>query len=135
MANKQPDKPSIMKIFNTLSFIAGLAFITANVSAQAPAQDQNSKDPQQIAQVQTDHIKQTVTGITSAQESQIYATELDYTKSIQNVLHTTDVADKKAIGDKMLPLRANRDAKMKTILTADQYSQYELSKPEYHSGK
>jgi hypothetical protein len=124
-----------MRTYKSLTVVAALAFITANVSAQVPAKNQASKDPQQIARVQTNQIKQSVTGITPDQESQILATELDYTKSVQNVLNTTDMADKKAIQNKMAPLRTNRDAKMKTILTADQYSQYELSKPEYHSGK
>lgn len=124
-----------MKIFKSLPVVAGFAFITVHISAQAPAQNDASKDPQKIAQAQTDQIKRDVTGITPEEENQILAVELDYTKSMQNLLNTTDIADKKALGDKMLPLRASRDAKMKTILTADQYTQYDKSKPEYHSGK
>jgi hypothetical protein len=116
-----------MKIFQLIAVIGSFILVTANASAQM-------RDPNQVAQTATNTIKQNVTGITPAQESQVYDTELDYTKKVQTIFKTSDLADKAAIESKIQPLRAARDAKMKSIFTADQDKQYELSKPEYSGG-
>ena len=64
-----------MKIFKSLSLLAGLAFITANVLAQTQTAN---RQPQQMAQKMTDRVKQNVTGITPDQEKQILAAEQDF---------------------------------------------------------
>ena len=123
-----------MKILKSLALVAGLAFITANVSAQAAAtQGGNKPDPQKMAQQQTDRIKQNVTGITPAQESQILAAEQDYSKSMQDAWSSSN-GDKEAMKSKMEPVKAARDAKLKTILTADQYTQYQNMHPGHRQG-
>jgi len=115
-----------MKILKSLALIAGLAFATASVSAQSNTADasKGQMDPQKMAQRQTDRIKQNVTGITAAQESQILAAEQEYSKSMQDAW-TSSNGDKDVLKSKMQPAKEARDAKIKTILTADQYAQYE----------
>jgi formate dehydrogenase maturation protein FdhE len=132
MTQVQINKKIAVKIFKTFILISGFAFATAQASAQA---QENRPDPGQVARLQTDRIKQHVTGITPAQESRLITIEKDYTKSLQDVLNTTDNSNKTALHSKINPLRETRDAKVKTILTADQYSEYEKYKPEYQGGK
>lgn len=111
-----------MKIFKTLTLLAGLALATANVSAQAS--DQANPDPKQMAQKMTATVKQTVTGITPDQETKIVAVEEDYAKGM-NDARTSSNGDHDAMRTKMQPLKEARDTKMKAILTDDQYAQYQ----------
>ena len=78
-----------MKILKSLTLLAGLAFITGNVSAQ----EKCTKDQQQIAQKETDKVKTNVTGLTSDQESKILVVEHDHAKAC-------DEAKTAAKGDK-----------------------------------
>jgi hypothetical protein len=121
-----------MKVLKSFALLAGLAFITAGVSAQSstpppppPAQPPVGKmDPQAMAKRQTERIKQNVTGITPDQEKQILAANLEFSKSMQDAMASSN-GDKDAMRTKMQPAKDARDAKLKTILTADQYTQYE----------
>ncbi len=105
-----------MKILKTLTLAAGLALVTANVSAQERTQT--------TAQQVTDKIKQNVTGITSDQESKILVVEQDFLKAMQDTKNANS-GDREAMHAKMQPLRESRDAKIKAILTADQYAEYQ----------
>ena len=107
-----------MKTLKLATLVAGLAFIALN----ATAQEKVNMDPQQMAQKQTAQIKESVTGITADQESKILVVEQDFAKSVQD-LRTS--SDRDEMRSKMKPLRESRDAKIKAILTADQYAQYE----------
>jgi periplasmic protein CpxP/Spy len=119
-----------MKIFKSLAIAAGLAFIAINVSAQ----DQGTKmDPQQMAQKMTASIKEKVTGITPDQESKILAAEQDFAKGMQDA-HSSSNGDRDAMRAKMQPLKETRDAKIKTILTADQYTQYQKMEAAHQGG-
>jgi periplasmic protein CpxP/Spy len=122
-----------MKIFKSLAFRGGLAFITANVSAQAPSGGKQQMDPQQMAQKMTDHVKQNVTGITPDQESKILAAEQTFTKGMEAARNTSN-GDRDAMKSQMQPLKDNRDAQIKTILTADQYAQYQKMEASHQSG-
>ncbi len=104
-----------MKITKSLIIAAGLAIGSLNVSAQ-------TMDPQQTAQKETAEIKKNVTGITSNEESQILAIEVDHAKGIRDAKST--IADKEAQKKQCKQLCTSRDAKIKAILTADQYKQY-----------
>jgi len=119
-----------MKIFKSLTLLAGLAFITAGASAQA---SQGNRDPQQMAQNMTERVKQNVTGITSDQESQILAAEKDFTTGMQTA-HNNNSGDKDAMHSQMETLKSTRDAKIKTILTADQYAQYQTMEASHKGG-
>jgi len=112
-----------MKPFKSLALLAGLALVTANVSAQA-ASDQGNPDPKNMAQKMTANVKQNVTGITPDQETKIEAAEEDFAKGMNDARSSSN-GDHDAMRAKMQPLRDARDAKMKTILTADQYTQYQ----------
>jgi hypothetical protein len=109
-----------MKTLKLTALAAGLAFVTLNVSAQ----ERGNMDPQQMAQKQTDDIKKSVTGVTADEESKILAVEQDFSKSAQDA-RTSSNGDREAMRAKMKPLRESRDAKIKGILTADQYAQYQ----------
>jgi len=121
-----------MRILKSLALIGGLAFITANVSAQAQQSGKQQMDPQQRAQKMTDNIKQNVTGITPDQESKILSAEQTFTKSMQDAWSSSG-GDRDAMKSKMQPLKDARDAQLKTILTADQYAQYQKMEAEHKS--
>jgi protein CpxP len=109
-----------MKILKSVTCAAAMALIALNVSAQ----ERGNMDPQQMAQKQTSQIKESVTGISPDQESKILAVEQDYAKSMQDARSSSN-GDRDAMRSKMKPLRENRDEKIKAILTADQYTQYQ----------
>src|SRR5580704_163339 len=106
-----------MKTLKLATLAAGFAFVALNVSAQ----ERTHMDPQQMAQKQTEQIKSSVTGITPDEESKILAVEQDFAKSAQDA-RTSSNGDREAMRSKMQPLRESRDAKIKGILTADQYT-------------
>jgi hypothetical protein len=108
-----------MKTLKSLA-IAGLAFITFNLTAQERAH----MDPQQMAQSQTDKIKKSVSGVTPDQESKILAVEQESAKAMQDA-RTSSNGDRDAMRTKMKSLREDRDAKIKGILNADQYAEYQ----------
>ncbi len=130
-----------MKIFKSLALVAGMAFVTAHISAQAPAAAppapvqgvHGAPDPDQMAQRQTAQVKQNVTGITSDQESQILAANQDYAKGVV-AARSNNNGDKSAIHSQIQSLREARDAKYKTILTADQYAQYQKAEAAHMGG-
>ena len=108
-----------MKIFKSLALVAGLAFITANISAQQAAQ----MDYKAAGKAQTEQVKQNVTGITSDQENKIASVEEAFVKAMVDAKHNTPNHDEAHA--KMETIRQDRDAKVKAILTADQGSQYD----------
>jgi len=116
-----------MKTLKTLAFAAAVC-LAFNVSAQ-----QGKMDPQQMAQKQTDNIKQHVTGVTSDQESKILAIEQDFSKSAQDARAASN-GDKDAMRAKMQPLRQDRDAKIKAVLSDSQYAEYTQLEKEHQGG-
>lgn len=123
-----------MKTFKSLALVAGVAFITAGASAQS--QGGGKMDPAARAQKMTDNVKQNVTGITPDQEKQILAAEQDFATGMQTARSNSN-GDRDAMHSQMQSLKSTRDAKIKTILTADQYTQYqtmEASQKGSHRG-
>jgi hypothetical protein len=127
-----------MKILSSFVLITGMAFITAHTIAQAPAvsstaQNKNVSDANAMAQQLTNAVKQAVTGVTQDQESNILAVEKDYSKGVIDVRNSTSSnmtsSDKMAKYNQLGSLKETRDAKIKTILTADQYTQYQKTSP------
>jgi len=123
-----------MKTLNSFMLLAGIVFITAHATAQAPAattnaQNKNGSDANAMAQQLTESVKRTVTGITPDEESKILAAEQDYSKGIIDVRNTNPGAgsqsDKMASYNKVMALAQTRDTQLKSILTADQYTQYQ----------
>lgn len=98
--------------------LAGIVFITAHATAQAPAattnvQNKNGSDANAMAQQLTESVKRTVTGITPDEESKILAAEQDYSKGIIDVRNTNPGAgsqsDKMASYNKVMALAQTRD--------------------------
>lgn len=119
-----------MKILKSLAVLAALvSFVTVNVSAQ----QRGNMDPQQMAQKMTDRVKQNVTGITPGQESQILSAEQDFATGMQTARNNSN-GDRSAMHSQMESLKATRDAKIKTILTADQYAQYQKMEAAHQGG-
>jgi hypothetical protein len=122
-----------MKTLKSIAVIAGLAFITINLSAQGGGGNMGNMDPQQRAQKETANIKEHVTGITPDQESKISAVEQDFAKSAKDVWSSSN-GDHDAMKSKMQPLKESRDAKIKGILSADQYAQYTKMQEAHQMG-
>jgi len=80
----------------------------------------------------TDKVKQNVTGISADQESKILAVEQDFLKAMQDARAASN-GDHEAMKAKMQPAKESRDTKIKAILTADQYAQYQKAE-EAHKG-
>jgi hypothetical protein len=121
-----------MKTLRYLIFLAALAFSTTHVLAQASTMDQNNPDPNAVAQKLTSEVKRVVPGITTDQESQILTVETDFSKDV-NAARTNSNGDEAAFKSKTRPLKETRDAKIKTILTSDQYAKYQKAESA-HSG-
>jgi hypothetical protein len=133
-----------MKITKSLAIVAGLVIGGLNVSAQNMEADQTTQketaqkemaaqtvEADQAAQKETTEIKADVTGITPDEGSQILTIEQEHSKSIQGVENTVTG---KALRTQEKELRNGRDAKIKTILTADQFKEYRREKRyAYHN--
>jgi hypothetical protein len=117
-----------MKILKSIAFVAGLALITMNTSAQ----ERNNMTPEQMAQKQTNNIKEKISGITSDQETKILAVEQEAANAMQDARSSSN-GDKDAMRSKMKPIRETRDAKLKAIFTTEQYTQYQAME-ESHMG-
>ena len=120
-----------MKTFKSLALLAGLAFITAGVSAQS--QGHGQMDPATMAQKMTDRVKQNVNAITPGQESQILAAEQDFATGMQTARNNSN-GDHDAMHSQMQTLKSTRDAKIKTILRDDQYAQYQKMEASHQGG-
>ena len=108
-----------MKNLKSIVLFAGLAFITMNTSARS----KSTMTPAQIAQKETDKVKKNVTGVTADQASRILTVEQDHAQACSDA-KTASNGDKVAFNSKKKQLCDSRDAKIKTILTSDQYTQY-----------
>jgi periplasmic protein CpxP/Spy len=120
-----------MKILKSLALVAGLAFVTTGVSAQS--EGRGNVDPQTMAQNMTNRVKQNVTGITADQETQILAAEKDFATGMQTAKSNSN-GDKDAMHSQMETLKSTRDTKIKSILTADQYAQYQKMETSHQDG-
>lgn len=121
-------KHKLMRTFKYFLLLTGMTLFAANIFAQ----DQNNPDPVAMAQKMTAEVKRVVPSITSDQETKITAIEQDYAKGM-NAARTNSGDDRAAMRSKMQPLKATRDAQIKTILTADQYAQYEKAEAAHTS--
>jgi hypothetical protein len=106
-----------MKTLKTTIAIIGLAFISINVSAQAPI------NATQLAQQQTDMIKKNVDKVTPDQQNKILPIEQEFANNMQSARNKSK-ADTVEMNKRTLKLCKSRDAKIKTVLTSNQYSQY-----------
>jgi len=111
-----------MKILKSFVFVAGLAFFAIQASAQTTTQ--TSPESQNMAQKMTASVKQTVTNITPDQENTILAIEETYANGMIEARNSSN-GDREVMRSKMVPLKATRDSQMKTVLTADQFAQYQ----------
>ncbi|HTA83540.1 MAG TPA: hypothetical protein VK783_11415 [Bacteroidia bacterium] len=119
-----------MKTLKTLA-LASMCIVALSASAQ----EHQKMDPNQMAQKQTDNIKQHVTGITPDEESKILVIEQDFSKAAQDARASSN-GDRDAMKTKMESLRQERDTKLKGVLTADQYTQYtQMPKEQWGGGK
>lgn len=120
-----------MKTFKSISLAAGLALITAGILAQS--QNAGKMDPATMAQKMTNRIEQNVIGITPEQGKQILAAEQAFASNAQTARNNSN-GDKSTMHSQMKSLKSTRDEKIKTILTADQYTQYQAMEASHHGG-
>ena len=86
-------------------------------------------EPKKLAKMKTDRMKEDIKGITSDQEAKLLAINEDYATSMKKLSSSTD---KKEISKKSESLRVSKEAKIKQVLTAEQYSQYVKSEKSLH---
>jgi len=106
-----------MKIIKGLTII-GLAFITVQVSAQ----ENKPEDALQTAQMHVEKLSKDISGLTNDQQSQMVGVENWFISSVQNARANNDNSD--VVVARVKELSNERDKKMKTILTAEQYDKY-----------
>ncbi len=110
-----------MKIIKFLPVLAGLALSAPNLSAQqANSQSQQSNNPMQknleaMAEHQSIRMQQTL-GLSSEQYKSVYTINLDFGNGMRD-LQPMDTAKKRALVNE-------KDAKMKSVLTDEQYQKY-----------
>jgi hypothetical protein len=103
-----------MKILKSVLSL-GLAFIALNVSATK----KRDIDVQKFAELQTSNIMSNVKGVTSDQESKILLIEQESDNALLDARNSEN-SDALRSG-----IRQNRDEKIRTILTSDQFVQYQ----------
>jgi hypothetical protein len=109
-----------MKTLKSFALLSGLAFFALAVSAQ----EKCTEDQRLTAQKQTDMIAKNVTGLTSDQKNRILTVEQDFEIGIQ-IVCTDSKGNRDTITSKKPSLHETLDLQIKTILTANQYTQYQ----------
>lgn len=118
-----------MKTFKSYVLLIGLTLGAMTVSAQ----EKCTMDQRQTSQKQTDLIEKNVTGLTSDQKSRILTVEQDFAIGTQ-VVCTGSNGNRDTIASKKPSLNETLDLQIKTILTANQYIQYQKM-VETHKGE
>ncbi len=103
----------------------GLAFIALNVSASK----KSDIDVQKFAEIQTGNIMSHVKGVNSDQENKIFLVEQASDNALLDARNNNN-GNSDAIRIKMNSIRADRDTKIKAILSADQFVQYQKMQEE-----
>ena len=104
-----------MKIAKSVAMLAGFVIGGLNVSGQ-------TMNSEQIAWVETAEMERYVTGVTPEESTQILTIEQDYAKRMQDSQNT--VTGVIAMNTQNKELWNIKHAKIKTILTAEQFKQY-----------
>jgi hypothetical protein len=123
-----------MKINAILSIVFGL-FITVQAVAQTTPGTGNmtrreklaATTPQQRADRQTAQMKKQLS-LTNQQEPTVAAINLKYAQQMQTVLETGE--RNRQTMKQVRDMTGSKDAELKAVLTADQYTQYETFKDE-----
>jgi hypothetical protein len=100
-----------------------LIFLFLTIRSLSQTEPRPAIDQQALVQGNVDDINKSVTGITPTEETLIVTVEQDYAQAIVN-LYATNNLDDNAIQNETHNLRVNRDTKIQSILTIDQYVQY-----------
>ncbi len=109
-----------------MSLRSGYKIIAAAIllsSFTAQAQDMQTRTPQERAQKQTQMMQKKLS-LTADQAKAISAINMSEANMIDSLQHSG--ADKKMIGRARKQGMANKDAQYQSILTADQYKQYQV---------
>lgn len=114
-----------------LLFVA-LMFATSLLMAQAPnganPKQKQKKSPEERATAISNHLT-TQLGLSESQKKQVYSLVLEKSAKVKSIREQYG-ADKKLAHEKIQPIRKEFNDKMKTILTADQYTKWEKMKAE-----
>lgn len=106
-------------------FIAGLV---CTVRGQGKLEAfMNDTTPEERAQLQTDHMKQSLT-LKEDQTSKVGEINLKYSRKMQDTYNTAGSKLQKL--RKLKSISAEKDKEMKNVLSAEQYSTYEANKEE-----
>ncbi|NNM93886.1 MAG: hypothetical protein HKL88_00300 [Bacteroidia bacterium] len=103
---------------------AAIAVVLGLGINNASAQSSAATDPsQQLAAKKTQHIQEKISGLTQDQLTKILGVEQEWAKGRTDA--ESSITDPAALKSKKAGLRTTRDTKIKAILTADQYTQYQ----------
>ncbi len=106
-----------MKITKAL-IIGGFALLAMQVSAQ----ENKPEDALQTAQMHVEKLSKSINGLSNDQQTQMVGVENWFITSTQDVRASNNNTD--IIVKKTKELSDERDKKMKTILTAEQYAKF-----------
>lgn len=105
-----------VKIFLPSAFLAFLMI--------TPVIAQNRFNPQDMAKRQSQYIFDNMKDLNATQKDSIQAIYLDFGKKFQEAFQKNS-GDRQAMRSQMMTLRTERDNRIKGILTADQFKQYQ----------
>lgn len=106
----------------TIKILLAVAFL-ATLSI-TPALAQNRFNPQEMAKRQSQYVFDNMSGLSVAQKDSIQAIFLDFGNKFQEVFQNNS-GDRQAMRSQMMQLRTERDNRIKSVLTADQFKQYQ----------
>ncbi len=109
-----------------------IAVLLGTVIGRAQPQGPRNMNPEESAKRQTEQIKEAV-GLNADQEKKVYDLNLEMSKKMQEMFQQNQGGGFEAMREKMTKLREDQSAKMKEILTAEQYAKYEKYMEERRS--
>ncbi len=118
--------------------ILGLVAVVMATGAYAHDSARVKKSPEEMANKKADKLKVELS-LTDEQRTQVYTAVLDKINKSKTIREKYQGGkDKNAMRAEMKTVKENFDAKMKTILSADQYSKWQdirKQQKEKHKGK
>ena len=104
-----------------------LIFIGAQANAQTPDQKSSGRTPEQMAQFQTDKMKEHL-GLTGDLLTSVQNINLKYAHKIASIRQSdSDMESKK---EQMIELKGQKESDLKAVLTEEQLSQWRKARNE-----
>lgn len=101
---------------------------------QGPGGDGRRMDPVKRAEQQTVLMTEKL-GLSEAQSAKISEINLKYAQKMKELREANPEGDRAALREKMMALRVEQDAELKSMMTSDQWAEWEKVRQEFRPQK